>query len=256
MAVRITNIQHFSLEDGPGIRTTVFLKGCNLNCPWCSNPENISFEIEDYHHNNQSEYFGYDISLEDLENEILKDEVFYGDDGGVTFSGGEPLLQIKELKPLLMSLKNKNINICMETSLSVPADLLKIAIEYVDEIFIDVKILAKEDAKDILNLDTDLYLENLELIDKSNIKNDKITFRIPLNKEYTLKEDNIKLILNLIQKYPNYKVEIFKTHNLAKSKYESLNKKFIQFSEISDETIDDVYEKISKINSNLTVISL
>lgn len=144
----------------------------------------------------------------------------------------------------------------METSLSVPADLLKIAIEYVDEIFIDVKILAKEDAKGILNLDIDLYLENLELIDKSNIKNDKITFRIPLNNEYTLKEDNIKLILNLIQKYPNYKVEIFKTHNLAKSKYESLNKKFIQFSEISDETIDDVYEKISKINSNLTVISL
>lgn len=256
MAVRITNIQHFSLEDGPGIRTTVFLKGCNLNCPWCSNPENINFEIENYHHDNQSEYFGYDISLEDLEKEILKDEVFYGDDGGVTFSGGEPLLQIKELKPLLKSLKNKNINICMETSLAVPADLLKIAIEYVDEIFIDVKILTKEDAKDILNLDTELYLENLELIDKSNIKNDKITFRIPLNNEYTLKEDNIKLILNLIQKYPNYKVEIFKTHNLAKNKYESLNKKFIQFSEISDETIDDVYEKISKINSNLTVISL
>lgn len=256
MTVRITNIQHFSLQDGMGIRTTVFLKGCNLNCPWCSNPENISFEIENYHHDNQSEYFGYDISLEDLEKEILKDEVFYGDDGGVTFSGGEPLLQIKELNPLLMSLKNKNINICMETSLSVPADLLKIAIEYVDEIFIDVKILAKEDAKDILNLDTELYLENLELIDKSNIKNDKITFRIPLNNEYTLKEDNIKLILNLIQKYPNYKVEIFKTHNLAKSKYESLNRKFIQFSEISDETIDDVYEKISKINSNLTVISL
>lgn len=256
MAVRITNIQHFSLEDGPGIRTTVFLKGCNLNCPWCSNPENINFEIENYHHDNQSEYFGYDISLEDLEKEILKDEVFYGDDGGVTFSGGEPLLQIKELKPLLKSLKNKNINICMETSLSVPVDLLKIAIEYVDEIFIDVKILTKEDAKDILNLDTELYLENLELIDKSNIKNDKITFRIPLNNEYTLKEDNIKLILNLIQKYPNYKVEIFKTHNLAKSKYGSLNKKFIQFSEISDETIDDVYEKISKINSNLTVISL
>lgn len=109
MTVRITNIQHFSLQDGMGIRTTVFLKGCNLNCPWCSNPENISFEIENYHHDNQSEYFGYDISLEDLEKEILKDEVFYGDDGGVTFSGGEPLLQIKEFKPLLKSLKNKNI---------------------------------------------------------------------------------------------------------------------------------------------------
>ena len=46
MTVRVTNIQHFSLDDGPGIRTTVFLKGCNLTCPWCCNPENISFEIE------------------------------------------------------------------------------------------------------------------------------------------------------------------------------------------------------------------
>ena len=53
MAVRITNIQHFSLDDGLGIRTTVFLKGCNLACPWCCNPENISFEIENYVHDNQ-----------------------------------------------------------------------------------------------------------------------------------------------------------------------------------------------------------
>ena len=68
MKVRITDIQHFSLHDGPGIRTTVFLKGCSLKCPWCANPECISSEI-------QGE-FGYDISLEELEKEILKDEPF------------------------------------------------------------------------------------------------------------------------------------------------------------------------------------
>ena len=125
MTVRITNIQHFSLDDGPGIRTTIFLKGCNLTCPWCCNPENINFEIENYIHNNQKESFGYDIPLEELEKEILKDEVFYSEnDGGVTFSGGEPLLQIKELEPLLKSLRSKNINICFETALCVPSELL------------------------------------------------------------------------------------------------------------------------------------
>ena len=135
MAVRITNIQHFSLDDGPGIRTTIFLKGCNLNCPWCCNPENIRFEIEEYTHDDQNDSFGYDISLEELEKEILKDEVFYDKgNGGVTFSGGEPLLQIKELEPLLKSLKEKNINICFETSLSVATDLLEMAIYYIDEI--------------------------------------------------------------------------------------------------------------------------
>lgn len=257
MTVRITNIQHFSLDDGPGIRTTVFLKGCNLTCPWCCNPENISFEIEDYNHNNQNECFGYDISFEALEKEILKDEIYYDNGkGGVTFSGGEPLLQIKELEPLLKSLKEKNINICFETSLSVPSDLLEMAIEYIDEIFIDIKILDKEEARNILNLDADLYCNNLELISNSKIGKDNITFRIPLNNEYTLREGNIELILKLIEKYPDFKIEIFKTHNLAKSKYESLEKEFNQFSDISDEAIDEVYNRFERINSNVKLISL
>ncbi|AMK15567.1 4Fe-4S cluster-binding domain-containing protein [Methanobrevibacter olleyae] len=257
MTVRITNIQRFSLQDGSGIRTTVFLKGCDLTCPWCCNPENVNFEIEDYNHNNKNESFGYDISLEELEKEILKDEIYYGDaKGGVTFSGGEPLLQIESLKPLLKNLKDKNINICFETSLSVSNNLLKIAILFIDELFIDIKLLDKKEAKEVLNLDMDAYYKNLELINNSKIKNENITFRIPLNKEYTLKEENIKLILKLIEKYPNFKVEIFKTHNLAKSKYESLNKEFNSFSEINDDFVNEIYKKIKKINSNVRVISL
>jgi pyruvate formate lyase activating enzyme len=257
MAVRITNIQHFSLDDGQGIRTTVFLKGCNLTCPWCCNPENISFEIENYIHDGQNESFGYDISLDALEKEILKDEVFYAENnGGVTFSGGEPLLQIRELEPLLKSLKSKNINICFETSLSAPSDLLEIAIEYIDEIFIDIKVLDKKEAKNVLNLDIDLYYENLELINSSNLDKKNITFRIPLNKEYTLKEDNIKNILNCIEKYSDFNVEIFKTHNLAESKCKSLNQEFISFSAVDDGELKEVLEKIQELNSNAKIISL
>lgn len=257
MTVRITNIQHFSLQDGSGIRTTVFLKGCNLTCPWCCNPENISFEIEDYSHDNENESFGYDISLDDLEKEILKDEIYYDDGkGGVTFSGGEPLLQIESLKPLLKSLKEMNVNICFETSLSLPIDLLEMAMDFIDELFIDIKILDKKEAKDILNMDVDLYYKNLELINNSDIKKENITFRIPLNNEYTLKKDNIRLILNLIGKYPDFKVEIFKTHNLAKGKYESLNKEFFEFSGIDDERINEVCDEIKKVNSNVEIISL
>ncbi|WP_405324979.1 4Fe-4S cluster-binding domain-containing protein [Methanobrevibacter sp.] len=257
MAVRITNIQHFSLDDGPRIRTTVFLKGCNLACPWCCNPENISFEIENYVHDNQEESFGYDISLDDLEKEILKDEVFYTENnGGVTFSGGEPLLQIRELKPLLKSLRSKNINICFETSLSVPSDLLEIAIEYIDEIFIDMKILDKEEAKNVLNLDVDSYYKNLEIINSSEIDKNRITFRIPLNNEYTLKDDNVKNILKCIEKYSDFNVEIFKTHNLAESKYESLNQDFTNFSAVDDNELNEIFEKIKELNSDVKIISL
>ena len=256
MTVRITNIQHFSLDDGPGIRTTIFLKGCNLTCPWCCNPENIGYSIEKYVHDNAEKEFGYDISLIDLEKEILKDEVFYSENnGGVTFSGGEPLLQIKELEPLLKSLKERNINICFETSLSVPADFLNVAMEYIDEIFVDIKLLDEKEADDILNLDVGLYYKNLNLLSNS-IPNENITFRIPLNNEYTLKEENIKSILNLIEKYPDFKVEIFKTHNLAESKYDSLNKEFIVFSTVEDEKIDEILNEIKKINDDVKVISL
>ena len=80
--VLVTNIQRFSLHDGPGIRTTVFFKGCNLRCPWCANPENINFEKEEYIdlEKKTSGIFGYDIEIEKLEQEILKDKVFYGNE--------------------------------------------------------------------------------------------------------------------------------------------------------------------------------
>lgn len=256
MTVRITNIQHFSLDDGPGIRTTVFLKGCNLTCPWCCNPENIDKSIEKYVKDNMEEEFGYDISLEELEKEILKDEVFYSENnGGVTFSGGEPILQIKELEPLLKSLKEKGINICFETSLAVPSDLLETAIQYVDEVFIDIKILDKEEAKNVLNLDIGSYYDNLEIINDSNIDKDNITFRIPLNNEYTLRDNNINGILNLLEKYSDFKVEIFKTHNLAQSKYNVLKKDFIDFSNVSDEKMDEILKKIKKVNEEVRIIS-
>ena len=132
MKVRITNIQRFCLSDGPGIRTTVFLKGCNLNCPWCANPENIEYEFNDYiKDNGEKGIFGYDIELENLFEEIMKDKEYYKmNNGGVTFSGGEPLLQIKRLEPILKKLKENKINICFETALNIPKDLLLIAIKY------------------------------------------------------------------------------------------------------------------------------
>lgn len=256
MTVRVTNIQHFSLHDGPGIRTTVFLKGCNLNCPWCCNPENISFEIEKYFEKGLNKEFGYDISLNELEKEILKDEIYYNNgEGGVTFSGGEPFLQIANIIPLLKSLKNKGINICFETSLSINSNLVLMAIDYIDEIFIDIKLLEKEKTFNILNLNLDLYLNNLEIINNSDIKKENITFRIPLNMEYTLNKKNIDQIINLLKRYP-YKVEIFKTHNLAENKYKLLDKKQVEIKELSDNQINDFYNQIKEITENVEIISL
>ena len=241
MKVRITDIQHFSLHDGPGIRTTVFLKGCSIKCPWCANPECISSEIEGE--------FGRDISLKELENEILKDVPFYKTGGGVTFSGGEPLLQIKNLKSLLNSLKDKNINICFETSLFVPQEFLEIANEYVDEFIVDIKILKEKESKNILNGNINQYLNNLPLLDLN-----KTTFRFPLN-EFTITDENINLISDLLKKFKAKKLEIFKIHNLARKKYEILNKEFY-YKEISNEQIQEVYDKLKGIITNTEIIEI
>ncbi|WP_295614070.1 4Fe-4S cluster-binding domain-containing protein [uncultured Methanobrevibacter sp.] len=232
MCVRITDIQHFSLHDGQGIRTTVFLKGCPLNCPWCSNPECISFDIDDN--------FGRDISLDDLEYEILKDQHYYKTGGGVTFSGGEPLLQIKQLEPLLKSLSSKKINICFETSLFVPKNLLNISTKYADEFIVDIKILTPDNSKTILGGDVTVYLNNLKLLDM-----DKTTFRIPVS-DFILEESNVNLILELLNKYKPKNVEIFKIHDLAKKKYLIL-KKEQYFNEVSNESLNEFYSKINKL---------
>ena len=118
MKVRITNIQRFSLQDGPGIRTTVFFKGCNLRCPWCANPENINYEIQEYMDENTKKIFGYDIELKELEKEILKDENYYKlNNGGVTFSGGEPLLQFNKIEELLNTIQNDMFEDCKKRNL-------------------------------------------------------------------------------------------------------------------------------------------
>lgn len=234
MKVKITDIQHFSLHDGPGIRTTVFLKGCNLKCPWCANPECISPKIEND--------FGRYISLDELEREILKDEPYYQTGGGVTFSGGEPILQIKDLEPLL---KRLDINICFETALFVSEDLVKLADEYADELIIDIKMLNQENAKNVLGGNVNQFISNLNFIDLS-----KVTFRIPVTK-YSL--DDANQICDLIKSYPPKKIEIFKLHNLAKRKYGILKKEFYTGT-VSDEEIIDFKNQLKNVFDNIEII--
>ena len=239
MTLRITKIQHFSLHDGPGIRTTVFLKGCNLKCPWCANPECISSEIQGD--------FGYDISLDKLENEIIKDKPFYETGGGVTFSGGEPLLQINNLEPLLNSLKNKNINICFETALFVPEKYLKIAKKYGDEFIVDIKMIDSRNCREVIGGKISQFLNNIDLLDL-----EKTTFRIPVTK-FSLKDT--ELILDLLKNHKPKHLEIFELHNLAKSKYNILNKEQY-YEKIDDNQIDEFHGKLKEIIPNTEIIEI
>lgn len=254
MKVRVTNIQRFSLQDGPGIRTTVFFKGCSIRCPWCANPENISYEIQEYEDEGKKGIFGYDIELEELEKEILKDEKFYKlNNGGITFSGGEPLLQFEKIEELLKSLKNKKINICVETALFVPEYLLEIALKYVDEFIVDLKILEPEQCKKILNGDIEIYYKNIEKLFQ---RTENIKIRIPVTLEYTLQEDNKKKILKLLDKQKPKEVELFKIHRLAEKKYKVLKKEMLEYQNVSDEIIQKFLNEILKLGINAKICEI
>lgn len=238
----ITNIQRFSLHDGPGIRTTVFLKGCSIRCPWCSNPENISHQIERYVKDGKEGFYGKEYSVDEVLKEVLKDKIFYEDNGGVTFSGGEALLYAKELLPLMEQIKQNNISIAVETCLFVPSAYLEMVIPYVDNFYVDLKVMDKERCSFLLKGNLDLFKSNLAILAKSK----KFNVRIPVICGYTDDEDNIRSIIDVIREYSSSieMVELIKGHNLGDNKYVSLGKDVPQKAEVSDLFLEEYRKKI------------
>ena len=184
------------------------------------------------------------MSLNKLWAEILKDEPYYQTGGGVTFSGGEPLLQINDLEPLL---KRLDVNICFETALFVNENLVKLADEYADELIVDIKMLNPENTKNVLGGNVNQFISNLNLIDLS-----KVTFRIPVTK-YSLADAT--QICDLIKTYPPKKIEIFKLHNLAKRKYEILDRGFYS-EEVADTQINEFKVKLKNIIDDVKIIEI
>lgn len=244
--ITISNIQRFSLHDGPGIRTTVFLKGCSLRCPWCSNPENISPQIQKYVHNGVEGIYGRKITQNELIAECLKDREYYTGTlerslwsitnadqipllpGGVTFSGGEPLLQISNLRSVCEQLHNQKIHIAAETSLFVGEESLFQALKLIDLFLIDVKIMDEEKCRSIEKGDIHQYRKNLGILFSwrdNRSRKKPVIIRVPVIGGKTDDTNNRRNIRTLLDKYADsiLKIELIKEHNLGKNKYASLN---------------------------------
>lgn len=263
--INITNIQRTSLNDGPGIRTTVFLKGCTLRCPWCSNPENIHSEVEQYIKDGVPGTYGYSISTNELYTEVLKDRMFYGEyhkaedenldslPGGVTFSGGEALIQIAELESLLRKLEGEHIHRAVETCLFIQHENLEKAIELIDLFYVDSKILNEGKCREDIKGYLPLYLTNLDRLMKSG---KLIVIRIPVIAGYTDSDENRRNVIELLKKYGEYKnfqkVEIIKEHNLGVNKYKSLKAvdddwMIPDYKGVSDELMDQYENEIKSV---------
>lgn len=284
----ISNIQHFSVHDGPGIRTTVFLKGCPLSCPWCANPENISSKMQYMFLKNKCvkdkekcmfnekckvlkncqelndedarncplgaiAKCGIEWNENELIEELVKDKIFYGEDGGVTFSGGEPLVHMEQLTSIIAKLKQQGIDVCVESSLFIDEHSMQEAIKHFDRFIVDIKIMNKEKCKEILHGNLNRYIKNLKMLSDSN---KPYVMRFPLVPGYTDDNDNINEVVRIVNEYKPDLVEIFSVHNLAESKYLALGRKYTVFQEAKDTQLIELRKLIEKKGRDAKIIRI
>lgn len=262
----VFNIQRFSVHDGPGIRTTVFLKGCFLRCPWCHNPEGINPYPELVYRkelcsnscneclyvcplkvdprkelrmlNNSRcivncrrcvdicptraiDVIGREMEIQEVLNEVMKDNVFYEvSNGGVTISGGEPLLQGEFTLFLVEALKAANLHVVVETCGFGNSQLISNLIQSVDMVILDIKYgLPEEYEKNVGVKNGKMLFRNLEMIFYSEVKK---VIRFPCIPGYTDSMENILAICDLLQRYKIVniaRVEILPYNRLGICKY-------------------------------------
>lgn len=230
----IFDIKRFSVNDGPGIRTTIFFKGCPLSCWWCHNPEGISPETEEVYitekldgrEKKRKKSVGTLVTVDELINEIEKERVFHEtSSGGVTFSGGEPLMQYKFLLKLADECTKRGIHTCLDTSGYVAPDIFKSALNRFDLFLYDIKTLDNLKHIKYTGVSADIILANLFTLSDSG---KKFIIRFPVIPGINDFEEDILKIKNLISRLNNEikELHILPYHAIAKGKYQRFNREF------------------------------
>ncbi|MCH7658022.1 MAG: glycyl-radical enzyme activating protein [Bacteroidetes bacterium] len=224
----IFDIKRLALHDGPGIRTTVFFKGCPLNCLWCHNPESRCFDTESYTHLDRldgqvfkkQKEVGKWMSVDEVIREIEKDKIFYKESGGgVTFSGGEPFLQYEFLGYLLHACKHKGIHTAVDTTGYIKREKFESIYKLSDLFLYDLKHMDERLHKKYTGVSNKLIIENLEWLSE---RKRKIIIRFPVVPGYNDSEKNIDLMRLLLEKlYPNVnQIDLLPYHRMSGSKAE------------------------------------
>ena len=269
----IFDVQRNSFVDGPGIRTTVFFKGCNLQCAWCHNPESQSPKIQllyfkdkcfgcnrckaacphNFKHctfcgacaalcpNNARELCGSEYSANVLVQEVLKDKRFYEHSGGgVTFSGGECMLQIDFLETMLKKCKEHGLHTAIDTAGNVPFSYFERILPFTDLLLYDVKCFDSIKHKHYTGAGNELILENLsKLLQRGN----DIWVRIPVIADINDSEQEMLAIKAFLDTYGTPKrIQLLPYHAMGMHKYAAIQKDAQSFSRPSDETIEHLQQ--------------
>lgn len=219
----VSSVETMGLVDGPGIRVVIFLQGCNLRCAYCHNPETWNCSLKNK------------MTIEEVVNKVLRYKNYISKNGGVTFSGGEPLLQSEFIYECSKRLKEEGIHICVDTS-GVGFKYEKV-IDLVDLFIVDVKSIYRDEYKYLTGKNIDEYYKFMDLLQN---KNKKIWIRQVIVPTINDDEKHIIDLANYINSLKNIeKVELLPYSTIGKAKYEKLNIKY-RLSNIDDLSKDKI----------------
>lgn len=219
MTGRIHSIQSLAASDGPGVRFAVFMQGCHLRCGCCHNPD--TWQISG----------GKESTAEEIIKKAVRYKEYFGKDGGITVSGGEPLLQADFVKEVFELAHNEGINTCLDTSGSIMNDKIKKLLAVTDRVLLDIKYT-----------DNALYLEHvgceiepvLEFLGYLNENNIPVTLRQVIIPSLNDNEENILKLKEIADKHSCVdKIELLPFRKMCQIKYDNLGTEF-PFAHISE----------------------
>lgn len=270
----IFDIQRFSVHDGPGIRTTVFMKGCPLRCKWCHNPEGLisqkqfqffdekcigcglcgkreSFSDAEKCPAEALKVCGREIDEDELISEILKDRIFYSDNGGVTFSGGECMLQADFVASVLTRVKAMGLHTAIDTSGYVPWSSFEKTLDCCELYLYDIKCFTPSVHKEYTGVDNMLIIDNIKRLSEAG---KSIWIRVPVIPDFNNNEDEMTAIAELVSSLKTVEqVTLMPYHTLGASKYKTLGLEYPYDTnkKITEEEMDS-FRKIF-IKRNITL---
>ena len=244
---RIFDIQKYSIHDGPGIRTIVFLKGCPLRCRWCCNPEGQEFAVQEMTFFGKKKIVGEDITVREVMEEVMRDRVYYTrSNGGITLSGGECLAQPDFGEALLTAAKFEGISTAIETTGFAKWEYIQRYLRVTDHILMDIKNIDNEKHKKFCGQSNEIILENAMRIAQNH--ND-LTIRVPVIPGFNDTKAEIAKIAEFASMLSGVKnLHLLPYHRLGADKYKGLGREYALdgVDLISNEKMNQLLETAKK----------
>ena len=222
---RIFDIQKYSIHDGPGIRTIVFLKGCAFRCRWCCNPESQEFKIQPMTFGGKEKIIGRDVTVREVMQEVIKDAPYYKrSGGGLTLSGGESLLQPDFGVALLRAAKDMGLTTAIETTGFAGFDVIERFLKYLDYVLMDIKHMNPQKHKKFIGHTNELVLENAKRIKDSGAN---LTIRVPVIPTFNNTVEEISEIAKFAKSLGVEKLHLLPYHRMGEDKYAGLGREYL-----------------------------